>query len=196
MAKTKTKQTNGAPAFEENACSGDSFKGEHDGFTIVVKFQYDEDADLSYMGEFSDAPDDGAIDHHEKGEWLGRSYRGPRYFIPAHYKDALNYYLEHEKLSEEEARAKADRQVVADYERLVEYHQGHWSMLGMIVTVYLDGVKLGDASIWSVESDSGAVHFKELYDDLLHEAVAEARKTLEKLCTKAKELPKSKESGE
>jgi hypothetical protein len=178
------------PTFGETAWSDDSFEVEHEGFTVRVRFDYDTDPDLSHIGEFSDTPEDGAIDHHATGKWLGRSHRGDRYFNSAYFADGLKYYLETEKLSEEEARAKADRAALQDYERLVGYYTDEWSYLGMIVTIFLKGVKLGESSVWGVESDAGSAHFTEMYEEQLHEAMIDARKTLDGLIEAAEKLPK------
>lgn len=189
MKRSKIKKLD-KPAFGETAWSDDSFEVEHEGFTVRVRFDYDTDPDLSYIGEFSDTPEAGAIDHHEQGRWLGRSWRGDRYFNPTNYSSALKYYQETEKLSEEEAKARADREAMQDYNRLVGYYTDEWSMLTMVVTVYLNGVMLGDSSLGGVDSDSGSAHFLEIYEEQLHEAMVEARKTLDKLVEAAEKLPK------
>lgn len=195
--KTKAKkvETVESLTFAEHACADDRFEVEHEGFKIIVRFEYDNDADVSYLGEFSDTPEEGAINHHATDKWLGRSFRGQRYFNPPNYDDTIKYYLETEKVSPEEAKAQADRTAMVDYERLVDYYNDGWSMVGMIVTVYLDGVRLGDSSIWGVETDAGADYFKELFSDQLHQAMIEARKHLDKLVEAARKLPKPKKAG-
>lgn len=164
----------------QNVCHGDKTSFDHEGFSVHAKIVCDQDPDTSWIGEFSDTPGEGAIDHHATGIWLERSYRGPRYFNPANY--SYDYYLNTEKRSKSEARSLANEQAKQDYKRLVGFYQGDWSMVGVVVTVYRDGVELGSASIWGIETDSGADCFKSLVmDELLHEAVNEARMTLDKL---------------
>lgn len=167
--------------FDSYCTEGDEATFELDGFVILAKVERDEDPDLSWLGEFSESPEEGAIDHHETDQWLGRSDRGPRYFNPCDY--ALDYYLNEEKLQPEEAKQKADLQANKDYKRLVAYYQNEWDMVGVVVTASKAGVELGDVSLWGIESDSAKSFFKGLVrNELAPEAIRIAKKTLTKLC--------------
>jgi hypothetical protein len=163
----------------------DNIAFKHKGFDIEAHIVPDYDADVSWIGEFSNEPGEGAIDHHATGKWLGRSHRGERYFNPANYD--MDYYIKYAKMSEAQARAEADRHAQSDYKRLVGYYTDEWSMVGVTLTVSRDGVKLAEASIWGVETDSGADNFNALVQDLLHDAMAEADEKLKLLTAFARE---------
>lgn len=138
--------------------NGNEFEFEQDGFTIKAKAVYDQTPDLSWIGEFSDTPEKGAIDHHATDNWLERSYRGERYFNPATENGEL------------------------DYKRMLAYAHGEWTMIGIIVKVFREGIELGSASLWGIESDSGADYFNELVtEELMLEALGEAQDNLDKL---------------
>ena len=72
--------------------------------------------------------------------------------------------------------AKAAR---ADYERLRAWCQGGWYNV-VVVTVSKAGIELGGAALGGVESDAGA-YLVEVANELLDEAMAEARATLGRL---------------
>jgi hypothetical protein len=162
---------------------GDRISFEHNGFTVEAKIEADYDADVSWIGRFSDTPEEGAIDHHATGTWLDRSHRGQRYFNTANY--AYQDYLNMGK-SKSVARRLANKQAQQDYKRLVGYYTGEWNMVGVKLTISRDGVTLGDASLWSIESDSGS-YFNEVVQDLLHDVQAEAQQKLKLLADFAKE---------
>ena len=132
------------------------------GFRINVQIRLDEDPDLSYLGEFSDTPEKNAIDHHETGTWLSRSDRGPRYFNAAD-----------PNLTEEEIRK--------NYDRLVEYYQGYWSTVGIVVTASRASVTLGVQSLWGLESDMDLDFFDEEIDQLISGALNDALRNLERV---------------
>jgi hypothetical protein len=183
----KTKQKALPTEFTKDEVSdGDRISFERDGFTVVATIEYDNDADTSHLGEFSDEPEEGAVDHHATGTWLQRSTRGQRYFNPPDYAGSLASAREYQHLSEEAAKAEADRRALEDYKRLVDYYQGAWNMVGVVVTVSREGVKLGEASMWGIESDSGT-YFNEAVGDLLHDALPEAKRKLKALADFAKE---------
>ena len=144
----------------DNVGAGSVFAFAHEGFEVKIRVVDDEDADTSWLGEFSDSPQEGAIDHHATDTWLARGWRGPRYFNPVNPECGQE-----------------------DYERLVAMYQGHWSMVGLTVTVYREGVELGAASLWGIESDSGHDYFCEtIAEELVPEAIGQAKKTIERLC--------------
>lgn len=168
----------------ETFSDGDSISFDHKGFTVVAKLVADYDADVSHIGAFSNTPGKGAVDHHATGKWLDRSHRGDRYFNPANYD--MDYYVNHSKMSKADAKVECDRIAQMDYERLRDYYTGEWSMLGVVLTISRDGVTLGDASLWGIESDSGS-YFNEVVRDLLHDVQAEAKIKLKLLADFAKE---------
>jgi hypothetical protein len=179
---TKTKRVLPTTFEGETFNDGDRISFDHKGFTVVAKLVADYDADVSHIGAFSNEPNEGAIDHHATGKWLDRSHRGDRYFNPANYD--YKHYIEAKK-SKSVARRLANQHARLDYDRLVGYYTGEWSMLGVVLTISRDGVSLGEASLWSIESDSGS-YFNEVVRDLLHDAQAEAQQKLKLLADFAK----------
>lgn len=69
-----------------------------------------------------------------------------------------------------------------DAARVDAFNRGAWDMVGVRVEVSRHGVKLADASLWGIESDSGEDYFAEVERDLTAEALDAARATLAKLC--------------
>lgn len=118
--------------------------------------EMDEYPDLSYLGEFSDTPEENAIDH--------RARSGER--------NALRYFNPATEYGE------------LDYERMMAYKMGHWYMVHVAAKVTVK-IPFGDGYIlhtvespglWGVESDSD--------DDYVHEIFKEESRTLEQMLTK------------
>lgn len=128
---------------------------EHEGFTIAASVEIDEFADLSFYGAFA---------NEHKGEFsISHEPNNSRTF---------NWFNPENVSNMKEARQ--------NYDRARTYGES-WEMLGSIVTVSKAGVELGSASIWGTESDSDAAHFLELLNDLIPEALEEARAKLNEL---------------
>lgn len=125
---------------------------EHEGFTITAKVVDDDDADLSFYGEFSNTPKEGAIEHE-----LGTHH-------------TFNYFNPADKEYAQEA-----------YKRMCSYGES-WTMYGAKVIVSKKGVKLAEASLRGIESDSDDAYFLEVFNDLASEALTEAKSKLNELC--------------
>ena len=61
--------------------------------------------------------------------------------------------------------------VIADYLRFVGWRNGDWHYEGCVVLITLCGVELAYDSVWSVHSDSGETHHK----DIEHDTIATAK---------------------
>jgi len=70
---------------------------------------------------------------------------------------------------------------MADYNYLKSWCDDRWHYVGVIVTASKDGIELGRASVWGIESEAEA-HLLETANELAPEALTEARATLAKLC--------------
>jgi hypothetical protein len=68
----------------------------------------------------------------------------------------------------------------ADFERLQAWCNDGWSYVGVVVTVEREGVELGRASLWGIESDAGD-YLCEVANELAEEALGEAVATIGKL---------------
>jgi hypothetical protein len=157
---------------------------EVDGFRVVVEVRPSEfDDDLSFLGEFTDKWEPGAHDRFQGQEphWWSSLHGEYRYIVPT------MTYEEHRKglLDLKYGKAEADRlarsYVQRDIRRLEDYGNG-WCMVGVVATVSLNGIELGGASVWGVESDSATEHFEELADEMVAEALEDARDNLDGLC--------------
>ena len=128
---------------------------EKDGFIYKIKHILDVDADLSYLGEPSDKWQEGAIEHSDNPSIY-------HYFIPA---DAV--YAK-----------KA-------YERVLAYDRGDWSMIGVVVEIYLKEKNYPVArsgGIWGVENDSGEADLNEIEEEQIEDAEAELKGIKGELC--------------
>ncbi len=106
----------------------DGIEVEHEGFTLKLEECPDDDADLSYLGEFSNSPSGEFVIEHEPG-----NHRTFNWFNPAN--------------------AETKEQAQENYKRAASCGES-WYTIGIKVVVYKAGVRLGDASLWGVESDS------------------------------------------
>jgi hypothetical protein len=85
---------------------------------------------------------------------------------------------------------EAARMRAADKVRLDQYNRGLWHMVGVAVKIrrqtasnWADGgLEVGRASVWGIESDSGADYFAEVERDMVSEAFAEVAKLRAALC--------------
>lgn len=76
---------------------------------------------------------------------------------------------------------RAHRAALADFNRLRDWCNDEWCYVGVVVTAYREGIELGRASLWGIESDAGD-YLTEVANELLDEAVDEAKETLGRLC--------------
>ena len=104
---------------------------------VIIKHEIDCDPDLSWIGEFSMEPCDGAIDHQER---CNGNHRVLRFFNPANPE-----YAEQE------------------YGQMMAYERGDWSMMGISaiaeihIPVFRDNwisQRIHSGGIWGVESNS------------------------------------------
>ena len=118
--------------------------------SIKIKHVLDEDPDTSWMGEFSDDPEEGAIDHSEREG----SSRSLKYFNPANPE-----YAEQQ------------------YKRMIELEHGHFSFIGIIAEAnilipqgdHFICQKLSSGGLWGIENDSADSYINEEEDNQLDE---------------------------
>lgn len=171
-----------------NAAMVETF--ELDGFEICVYHVDDEDPDLSWLGDyFEKQPEypfydralrriihDGAeydafLDDAEMQERAEDWRRGDYRYIGGFQKAA-------------DDRETWDKAILADVERLRGYNEGEWACIGVVAEAWRDGVKLGSATVWGVESASEASYLHEVALEQAREAVHEAKEKLGKLQAK------------
>ncbi len=158
----------------------DRTKFKHKGFDVKIRVEPDCDVDLSWLGTFTDRPDGFAFDRSRIQRYSARN--DCKYFEPAadngrsvkEYRQGYHAigYSKHDAYTQAMADLRSDWKMAEELEDNGQY--------GVIVEVSRAGVKLGSASIWSIDSEwiEGAY----LEYGLLDEAISEARKTLRALC--------------
>jgi hypothetical protein len=133
-----------------------------DGVTVRLETVDDHDTDTSWLGRYTDHPtsEEWAANLVVEREWpANREYK---YFVGAKWSEKREHVLQ-------------------DYERMEALNRGDWRFMGIIATVYVNGVEMGSSSLWGVESDSGDDYFLEVARDLVWDAWSRARKKLAEL---------------
>ena len=157
---------------------------ELDGFTIRAALDIDYDSDAPWE-EDGDGP---------VSDWTSRD-KAPGELVLDAAMGAYRYYDYDEacrialrdgwdaaplNTGQETTLQQAMKAALADYERLRAWYENRWYYADVVVTVSKAGIKLGSAALCGVESDAG-VYLVEVANELLEEAVAEARATLGRL---------------
>lgn len=130
-------------------------KVEHEGFVITARIMEDDDAELSWLGEFANTP-------------------AARFAIPhePHNHRTFNWF--------NAENVENDEQAQENYRRACAYGES-WVMQGVVVHVTHKGVKLATDSLWGIESDSDAEYFVQTANELAENALALAREKLAEL---------------
>src|SRR5690606_13978823 len=93
------------------------------------------------------------------------------YYIPTdNYQGTHKWLVEH-GYSKHEAAMAEKSYYMQDLKRLLALYRGDWCYIGIVVTVEHEGIELGSASLWGIESDTD---YKDEIEDLKSEALAEA----------------------
>jgi len=149
--------------------------------TLIVKKIYDDIADVSWIGEFTDNWQEGAIDLKEIGEHYGGDYL---YFVSCNhgvYKPGNWDHVKQETKNELIAKhgslqAVEEHYAMQDYERMKDFQNGNFVLIGIraeCTVKYKCPNHPGSyrietftsAGLWGIESDSG--------DDYLNDVAKE-----------------------
>lgn len=68
--------------------------------------------------------------------------------------------------------------ILEDWKRMERFGDDWW-MTGCIVTIEVDEVEVGEASVWGIESDCGDEYRREVEQEELYEALSEASKSVD-----------------
>lgn len=120
------------------------------------------------------------------GQWRARF--APRPMAPAEHCHVATAATENEAIaalyaahratmSSREYAAKAAK---ADFEYLKAWCDDQWCYVGVVVTASREGVELGSASLWGIESNAGD-YLLDVANELAPEALEEARSMIAKL---------------
>lgn len=127
-------------------------------YSIKIVKEIDYYPDLSYLGEYSDKPENGSIDREEQeGSLRCGEYR---YFNPCNYD-----------LSD----SKRDIYALQDYKRMEDYNKGNWGCIGIYAKCEYQ-IQVGNnkfftihyiqsAGLWGIESDSDESYFIEIAEE-------------------------------
>jgi len=163
---------------------------EIDGFTITATIRHDPDMGAPWDEHDGHGPVcDGTKDPKLPGQLVlsreGGGYAPPRFryydFAEAcriarrDGWDSAPY-----NTGQETKRQQAAKAARADFERLRAWCNDQWHWCGVVVTVSKEGIELGSASLWGIESDAGD-YLTEVANELLDEAMNEARAKLARL---------------
>ena len=171
----------------------DLARWEIDGFSIAAKIDLDDYADSSYLGAYSTNWQPGAVAdgdtlkssgryfYLDGGKFGAESVKPSRWFVPAHSEESTYADLRALKYGRRLARDLARAYVHQDKRRIDRLASYDWYFIGIVVTAYQYGVKLGQASLWGIESDSGQDYIDSTAYDLAAEALAEARDKLSEI---------------
>lgn len=148
---------------------------------VEIKWEDDEDPDLSFYGAYTDTFKEGCIDRKKGGDMTNdREYR---YWMPG-----PNHYPHNPKswshvrgkrrakvIKQYGSLAKADAAyVLDDYRRCESFNRGDWNMVGCRVTVSFGHLEAKD-SLWGINSDCSAGYRKEVETDCTANAIAELK---------------------
>ena len=154
---------------------------------IKVETKHDDYRhELDYLGSISDQYHPRAIKRriselpyyareYNLNSWYSLDYY---YYIPTdNYQGTHKWLVEH-GYSKHEAAMAEKSYYMQDLKRLLALYRGDWCYIGIVVTVEHEGIELGSASIWGVESDSD---YSDYIEDLKSEALAEAEENYNNL---------------
>lgn len=178
-------------------------KLERDGFTVRVKADYDYDASpTDYLGTFTNDPE--GAERNPEAWYLSKPYRDRDDGSDATYMrqnddhygyvvlaDGLDYASHYEwahglgGMSRSVAHDYARARVAENVRTLT--HDGAWTAVYVVATAYREGVELGNAALYGIElseewDGSNPRWLSETAEELISEAVSEARDALTRLC--------------
>jgi hypothetical protein len=150
---------------------------ERDGFTFRVEVEPDDHTDLSWLGEFTDTHEDGAVKN-PNHDGSGRTYKWfvPTYTYAERVKDNRAAGCSRGGADERARESIAkDALMAIDYvEYVIALHVEKNEV--KLASTYLGGVGFGD------DYSENQSYVVEVVSEMLDEAMTEARETLAGLC--------------
>lgn len=149
---------------------------ERDGFTFSVRVEPDDNADLSWVGEFTNSWETGAIKN--PNYYAGQTYE---WFVATYTYEERVGDLRASGRSRGVADAEARQAIQKDAAMAVDYQEYVIALsvkrAGVeLTTEYLGGVGFGDSY------DDNRRYVAEVIAEMLDEAIENARTTLRELC--------------
>lgn len=146
---------------------------ERDGLTYRVDMVDDDSPDTSWLGEYTSKPKIPYWDRRHSDlivKEIDGGEDGPR--LVGH--SGATYDVEHDtnrnghRFIHDFQCPDSPEACEQDARRLEDYGNG-WSMIGIVVTLLVDGEEAGDASLWGIESDLDDGYRLEVIGDLIAE---------------------------
>ena len=158
----------------------DRVQWEQDGFTIRVYIEEDHDPDFSILGKYTDKWSPDVINCRHYNTRCDYAYFKPTISETAHYQA-----LRAMKYGKTQARQLARTYVRRDFDRIQGYNIGEWSMVGVVVSVFKNGVHLATDALWGIESDADHDYFTQVARECAADALREATTVLATLCMRS-----------
>lgn len=158
--------------------------GEVEGFTVTASVEYDQDAELGeddVTGRFVEKNEDGVCIPNTVSYYsYGQNGQGYGWYRPSNYDLE---YAENEVRALGCSRGMVAELVRARLERAMQEDADRQFYM-VRVTVYRQGIELAQAILGWIDylPDSGDAYLQRCADELVPEAISEARETLRKLC--------------
>lgn len=154
---------------------------------VVVSHEFDDSYDSSWLGEISAHYSPTALKRPvtDLPYDMMRDYRHNEfiYFEPqVSIQEERDYYTKH-GYSKHDAYTSALSHALHDYNRLLGLFGGNWSFIGVVVKVFVNGIELGQDSLWGIESDDKE-GIKEIEQQCIVEALKDAQNNLTALNSK------------
>jgi hypothetical protein len=170
--------------FSKSASAGDHIECEAEGFKITARISLDEDTGPPWKEH------DG---HGPVSEWTSRPKNAGERVLSQDGR-SFRYYdfagavaiAKRDKWGGKSPSEAAER----DFEAMRAWCNDSWFWCGIVVTVKRAGVKLGKAALWGIDCNHphgrDNAYLLEVANELLPEAIDDARNMLAKLCNAPK----------
>ena len=168
--------------FDRYVCHGDTTTAEHDGWTFAAEVHRDDSFGAPWLEH------DG---HGEVTDWTTRD-KAPGELVLCSDRGSKRYYdfagacalalrdgwnCPPYEIEGETPRQKAARAARHNFEVLRAWCNDEWFWCGIVVTVSRDGIELGSASLWGIESDCTDYH-EEVINELIQECLDQITATI------------------
>lgn len=150
------------------------FKG---GVSITIRLLDDDHYELDWLGEYQESPEPGSI-HDQYPDDADRPY-----FVPMNSLRERRAWYTKNGYSKHESYTLARAEILDD-KRLLDQHIGDHQyryMAGLVVTIYVNGRKVGLDSLWGIDLSIYASNNQDYLNDIaldcIIQALSEARKS-------------------
>lgn len=155
-------------------------------WTIVKEKHIDSTPDLSWLGEFSNQWQEGAIDRFNSPRAYVENRRNEyRYFVPCNSIESHREGLIRLGYSKGNADFLARSYVMEDFETYESYGR-NWGTYGFVLRILFQGIDVAWSSVWGIDewwdNKHDNSHHDEIWCDLWYEAKNDARQNLNQVC--------------